>query len=133
MKTQLLLTFTTRKFLDKSINYIMDCYEFSDDRIFILSNKDYKDDLFLTYNVIQKKYPKIPNRTMAVHRKRETNTLYTINAINKVVEEELGYRNSNWEINWKEYKNSLLLTEYTDEYYDLVHIRTKLEDIYTFS
>lgn len=128
MDTQLLLTFTTRKYLDKSINYIMKCYEFLDDRIFILSDKEYEDDLFLTYNIVDKHYDTIPNRTMAIHRKRETNTLYTINAINQIVLEELGYPNSNWIINWKEYRNSLLLTED----FKLVHIHTKLEDIYNF-
>lgn len=128
MDTQLLLTFTTREYLDKTINYIKYCYEFLDNKLFILNDKEYPDDLYISYNVIQKNYKKTPSRTMAIHRKRETNTLYTINAINKVVIKELGYRNKNWEINWKNYRNSLLLTEH----YELVHIYTDLEDIYKF-
>jgi len=129
MNTQLLLTFTNNKYLDKTINYIDKCYELMDDRIFILSDRDDSSNLFLSYNVVDKDYGEVPYRTMAIHRKRETNTLYTINAVNKIVMKELGYRNSSWEINWKNYRNSLLLTEH----WDLVHIHTNLEQIYRFS
>ena len=63
---------------------------------------------------------------MAIHRKKETNTLYTINALNEAIREENdGMLDKKFSLNWSTYQNSLLLTN--DQ--GLNVIRTKLYKI----
>ena len=46
-----------------------------------------------------------------VHRKRETNTLYTINALNRLIQSlNGGMLDKNYMLNWEDYKNGVLLT-----------------------
>ncbi|NBU48419.1 MAG: hypothetical protein EBS34_13470 [Flavobacteriales bacterium] len=46
-----------------------------------------------------------------VHRKRETNTLYTINALNRLIQKlNGGILDKNYQLNWEDYKNGVLLT-----------------------
>ena len=48
---------------------------------------------------------------MRVHRKKKTNTLYTINALNlAVAAQHDGKTGKNLQLDWNQYENSLLLT-----------------------
>lgn len=125
MKTQLLLTFTGYDYIDDVIENIKSVYELSDDRIFVLVNKRNPKEAYLTYNVVKKNYKDIPSRTILVHRKKETNTLYTINAVNQAILDEVGVYDHSYDLNWNQYKNSLLLTDD----YGLRRISTKLDTI----
>ena len=125
MKTQLLLTFTGYDYIDDVIENIKSVYELSDDRIFVLVNKRSPKEAYLTYNVVKKNYVDTPSRTILVHRKKETNTLYTINAVNQAILDEVGVYDHNYDLNWNQYKNSLLLTDD----YGLRKISTKLDTI----
>ena len=125
MNTQLLLTFTDAEFLDDVLNQIQDTYELSDNRIFVLHHTKNINELFLTYNVVKKDYTDIPSRTISIHRKKETNTLYTINAINQTILNEVGVYDHKFELNWNKYENSLLLVNN----YGLRVIPTKLMQI----
>jgi hypothetical protein len=111
MKTQLLLTFTGYDYIDDVIENIKSVYELSDDRIFVLVNKRNPKEAYLTYNVVKKNYVDTPSRTILVHRKKETNTLYTINAVNQAILDEVGVYDHSYDLNWNQYKNSLLLTD----------------------
>ena len=52
----------------------------------------------------------IPN-TISLHRKKQSNTLYTINALNEVIRElNGGVLDKRFPIPWDDYYNSLLLT-----------------------
>jgi hypothetical protein len=52
----------------------------------------------------------MPN-TILLHRKKESNTLYTINALNTLISSlNNGRRDKNFIVNWNEYKNCILLT-----------------------
>lgn len=90
MKTQLLLTFTGYEYIDDVIENIKSVYELSDNRVFVLVNKRNPKEAYLTYNVVKKNYMDTPSRTILVHRKKETNTLYTINAVNQAILDEVG-------------------------------------------
>jgi hypothetical protein len=46
------------------------------------------DEYVCTYNVDQPNINNIPENTILVHRKKETNTLYTINALNELIKLE---------------------------------------------
>lgn len=125
MKTQLLLTFTGYEYIDDVIENIKSVYELSDNRVFVLVNKRNPKEAYLTYNVVKKNYMDTPSRTILVHRKKETNTLYTINAVNQAILDEVGVYDHNYDLNWNQYRNSLLLTDD----YGLRRVSTKLDTI----
>jgi hypothetical protein len=75
--------------------------------------------------VVKKNYKDTPSRTISVHRKKETNTLYTINAVNQAILDEVGVYDHSYDLNWNQYKNSLLLTDD----YGLRRVSTKLDSI----
>jgi hypothetical protein len=56
----------------------------------------------------------LPN-TILLHRKKESNTLYTINALNTLIKSlNNGKLDKNYIVNWNDYKNSILLTNGPD-------------------
>ena len=114
MKTQLLCTFAHRKDLDLISDYITKSYTVAERRIFVFTDADNKSDLYLTYNIERGAFTKTPN-TISIHRKKETNTLYTVNALNTIiVKANNGVLDKTFIINWEMYRNSLLLTSDND-------------------
>ena len=86
MRTQLLCTFTKKKKVDDTIDAILDIYTVVFDKIFILEGDSNEDEYILTYNVeAGERINRLPN-TISLHRKKQTNTLYTINALNNLVQ-----------------------------------------------
>ena len=111
MRTQLLCTFAHRKDLDLIVDYISKSYTISEKRLFVFSNADKDSELYVTYNVEPDDYKKTPN-TIMIHRKKETNTLYTVNALNAIIKKvNNGVLDKSFIINWENYSNSLLLTD----------------------
>jgi hypothetical protein len=66
----------------------------------------------VTYNIDTAFQPETPlENTILIHRKKESNTLYTINALNELVKEENGgVLDTSFVINWQKFKNSIILT-----------------------
>ena len=108
---QLLCTFATSKDFRATAAEIRTFYEVYSDRIFAFLNTQNPKEMYLTYNVLnmKKDAPKFPN-TILIHRKKQTNTLYTLNAMNRLIEEENGRADKSYIINWKLYENSLIIT-----------------------
>lgn len=108
---QLLCTFSTSDDFKKTIEEILNFYEVYNKRVFAFSNTKNPKEVFLTYNVLnmQRDAPKFPN-TILIHRKKQTNTLYTLNAMNRLIEEENGVLDKKYVVNWKLYENSLIIT-----------------------
>jgi hypothetical protein len=53
----------------------------------------------------------IMNGAILLHRKKDTNTLYTINSLNYIIKSENNnVLDTTHQINWSGYKNSLILT-----------------------
>jgi adenosyl cobinamide kinase/adenosyl cobinamide phosphate guanylyltransferase len=49
--------------------------------------------------------------TISLHRKKQSNTLYTINALNEVIRSKNnGVLDKRYNVDWSEYQNTLLLT-----------------------
>jgi len=115
MKTQLLCTFTTKEELQNTLQQIREIYHIVYNYIYILQNKSSLDELFITYNIDTAFQPSTPlENTILIHRKKESNTLYTINALNELVKEENGgVLNSNFVVDWPKFKNSIILTNAT--------------------
>ena len=89
MHTQLLCTFTTKEELQDTLQLIRETYRIVYNYIYVLQNKGNLDELFVTYNIDTQYKPEKPlDNTILVHRKKQSNTLYTINALNELVKEE---------------------------------------------
>ena len=108
---QLLCTFSTPEKYTSDISDIKRIYFLPDKTIFIFENKSNKNEMVLTYNVkLKEPQEKFP-LTISIHRKKETGSLYTINALNCIVKEENGgVIDKNFKIDWNLYKNCLIIT-----------------------
>jgi len=108
---QLLCTFSNSKDFRETADAIKKFYEVYSNRIFAFCNSKNPKELYLTYNVLnmQKDAPKFPN-TILIHRKKQTNTLYTLNAMNRLIEEENGSVDNTYIVEWQLYNNSLIIT-----------------------
>jgi hypothetical protein len=100
-------TFSYKSVL-KSINTL---YSPAPVKFFIFENIKNKKELYITYNVDATiNFNKTPS-TLSIHRKKETDTLYTLNAMNRLIaDENSGVMDKNFKLNWELYKNCLLLT-----------------------
>tara|TARA_B100000927_G_scaffold291627_1_gene294942 strand:- start:5156 stop:5545 length:390 start_codon:yes stop_codon:yes gene_type:complete len=123
MKTQLLCTFCSKRELDDSVELIKLGASIVFDKIYVFENIDQPDSLISTYNVEKTEDFVQNSKTMAIHRKKETNTLYTINALNEAIRKDNnGVLDKKFSLDWAQYRNSLLLTN--DQGLNVV--RTKL-------
>ena len=130
--TQLLASFSTVDNLDDTLRKIIHSYEVAFDLIYILENVDAPSNLVCTYNIVigaEINYP-LPDATISLHRKKNTNTLYTINALNILVAELNGGKmDRRFEVPWENYKNTILVTAFNN----LKKINTKLNKIVNVS
>ena len=113
MKTQLLCTFTTQFNLDQSIIDITKNFKIVFDKIYVLQNEDKPKELICTYNVNQEDdidFNLVKN-TISLHRKKITNTLYTINALNELIKTiNNGVLDTSYQVEWDMYKNMILIS-----------------------
>lgn len=113
--TQLLCTFTTIEGIDATIETIKDSYKLVFNKVYVLENIEDTNQLVLTYNVAKPTDATVtpPPSTISVHRKKQTNTIYTINAINKLIESKNGgVLDKSYKIDWNELQNMVLVTAY---------------------
>jgi len=115
MKTQLLCTFTRQSRLNETIDIIITCNEILYDKIYIFQNQDDLTQLICTYNIeLVDNYEENIENTISLHRKKQSNTLYTINALNEVIRSKNnGVLDKRFNVDWNEYQNTLLLTNET--------------------
>ena len=115
MRTQLLCTFTKRNNFKDTINVIIACNEIVFDKIYVFQNEDDQNQLICTYNVEydEDAIQDVPD-TISLHRKKNSNTLYTINALNDLIRELNGGKlDKSFPIELNNYRNCLLLTNET--------------------
>ena len=115
MKTQLLCTFTSKSRLNDTLDIIITCNDVLYEKVYVFQNEKDLGQLICTYNVEYKyDYEESIIDTISLHRKKQSNTLYTINALNEVIRElNGGVLDKRFPIPWEEYQNSLLLTNDT--------------------
>jgi len=125
MSNKLFCTFSTQEGLDDVLSSIQERYKIIYSKIFVLYSKS-QNEYICTYNVDFGNVSAFLDNTILVHRKKETNTLYTINALNTLIRElNGGVLDTTYRINWSDYKNCVLLTKGPD----LKRINTKLFNI----
>ena len=114
MNNRLFCTFTPLMDLDSLIEFLSGRYDIMYNKMFVLHVK-INDEYVVTYNVDQGNVNDIPENTILVHRKKETNTLYTINALNELIKRlNSGVVDTNFPIDWQHYKNCILLTQHNE-------------------
>ena len=86
MSNKLFCTFSTEEGLEEVLNSIQERYKIIYNKIFVLYSKS-QDEYMCTYNVDFGNVGAFLENTILVHRKKETNTLYTINALNTLIKE----------------------------------------------
>lgn len=122
MSNKLFCTFATEDTLDTVLENIQEKYRIIYNKIFVLYSKS-QDEYICTYNVDFGNVGSFIDNTILVHRKKESNTLYTINALNTLIQElNGGKQDSSYRVNWADYKNCVLLTKGPE----LKRINTKL-------
>ena len=113
MKSQLLCTFTTKQNLDDTIKKITDAYTIIFNKVYVLQNENNVNELICTYNVDTQNgvdYNKVEG-TISLHRKKYSNTLYTINALNECIKNlNNGVMDEKFMVPWENFKNMLLIT-----------------------
>jgi hypothetical protein len=95
------------------VNFIVNNIELTNNFIFLLQNTEDPLKKILTYNAITEQGKSFNPRlyTMRIHRKKQTNTLYTINALNgAVAAQHDGKTGKDLKLDWSQYENCLLLT-----------------------
>lgn len=110
MNNKLYCTFIQDEEVDKVVDRILEEHDILFNKIFVLVALD-DNKTMLTYNIDGPVYNlQLPN-TILVHRKKQTNTLYTINALNEVIRYlNDGVLDTSYQVDWTRFRNSLLLT-----------------------
>ena len=113
MNNRLYCTFTTVDAYEEVANTIQTSYVILFNKLFVLESLD-GEKVMLTYNVDMNNSARdsMVNNTILVHRKKQTNTLYTINALNELIKSlNNGYLDKTYAINWENYRNCILLIQ----------------------
>ena len=125
MTNKLFCTFTSEEELETLIENISQSYTIMYNKMFVLFVKS-TNEYVLTYNVDQGNINLIPENTILVHRKKETNSLYTINALNELIKRlNGGVVDVSYKVNWQHYRNCILLTQHNE----LKYLHTKVYKI----
>tara|TARA_B100001094_G_C18191978_1_gene807908 strand:+ start:5528 stop:5920 length:393 start_codon:yes stop_codon:yes gene_type:complete len=113
MNNRLYCTFTTSSDVEQLVDKIQMSYVILFNKIFVLESLD-GEKIMLTYNVDlgNSLNEFMVDNTILVHRKKQTNTLYTINALNDLIKSlNNGVLDKTYPINWNDYKNCILLIQ----------------------
>ena len=122
MSNKLFCTFTTEDTLEPTLEVIKEKYSIMYNKIFVLYSKS-QDEYICTYNVDFGNIGTFIDNTILVHRKKDSNTLYTINALNTLIKElNGGELDTSYRVNWSDYRNCVLLTKGPE----LKRVNTKL-------
>ena len=125
MSNKLFCTFTTEENIDNLVETIKGKYDIMYNKIFVLHAKS-NDEYVCTYNVDFGNVANFLDNTILVHRKKESNTLYTINALNTLIKELNGGKpDPSYRVDWNDYRNCILLTRGNE----LKRINTRLHKI----
>ena len=113
MNNRLYCTFTTLDDYEQVANTIQSSYVILFDKLFVLESLD-KEKIMITYNVDMNNSAinSMVDNTILVHRKKQTNTLYTINALNELIKSlNNGVIDKSFAVNWNDYRNCILLIQ----------------------
>lgn len=102
--SKLLCTFSYPNELEATLELINNYYTVLRGKVYVLSLAD-DDQLALTYNVEVGNIKSKLSNTIALHRDKENDVLYTIDAV-----EQLNKNANGSQVDWRDYKSSIILT-----------------------
>ena len=128
LKNKLFCTFSAKDRLEDTLDMIRDEYTIMYGKIFVLESEN-SDEYLCTYNIeVDESSTRILPNTILLHRKKESNTLYTINSLNLLIKSlNEGILDTSYRVNWPDYRNTVLLTQGDD----LKKLSTKIHKIVT--
>ena len=128
LKNKLFCTFSPKNKLEEVLDTIKSEYVIMYGKIFVLESED-SDEFLCTYNIeVQSTNTRVLPNTILLHRKKETNTLYTINSLNLLIKSlNEGILDTSFRVEWQNYRNTVLLTQGDD----LRRLSTKIHKIVT--
>jgi hypothetical protein len=126
LKNKLFCTFSPKDKLEEVLDTIKSEYVIMYGKIFVLESED-SDEFLCTYNIeVQSTNTRVLPNTILLHRKKETNTLYTINSLNLLIKSlNEGILDMTFRVEWQNYRNTVLLTQGDD----LRKLSTKIHKI----
>ena len=111
--TLLLATFCKARNVRSTIDLITDSFEVVGNKIFVLQDESDRYKKILTYNIVKDEvvFSDVIKNTISLHRKKEVNSLYTLNALNEGVKlQNNGVLDPKFSVEWEEFRNTLLVT-----------------------
>jgi len=125
VNNKLFCTFVNEENIDSMVDDISRSYDIMYNKMFVLFIKS-TGEYVITYNVEQGNVDGIPSNTILVHRKKDTNTLYTINALNTLIKSlNGGVVDPKFRVDWQHYRNCILLTQGNE----IKQLNTKVHNI----
>ena len=126
LKNKLFCTFSPKDKLEEVLDTIKSEYVIMYGKIFVLESEE-SDEFLCTYNIeVQSTNTRVLPNTILLHRKKETNTLYTINSLNLLIKSLTeGILDTSFRVEWQNYRNTVLLTQGDD----LRKLSTKIHKI----
>ncbi len=123
---KLFCTFAPKEQLESILETVTSHYTIMYGKVFVLEPSE-GEEYLCTYNIDPHNSNTyvLPN-TILLHRKKETNTLYTINGLNALIRQvNNGTVDPSYKVNWPDYKNTVLLTQGQD----LRKLETKIHKV----
>jgi hypothetical protein len=107
--SKLLCTFVSKEELEQRIEEIYKNYSVLNGKVYVISIVG-SEELLATYN-IQSPVNLLLASTFVANRKKEYNTVYTLNALNEEIKaENNGVLDKTFQLDWSKYRNMVLLT-----------------------
>jgi len=117
----LLMSFSSEDEYRTHLQVIREIYR-PDSSLFVIQNRDNDNEIFITFNTEYNfKTPGI----IKIHKKRETNTLFSVDSLNELSMRANGKINKGFIPDWEQYRNCLLLMRDGE----LAIIPTKIKEI----
>jgi hypothetical protein len=115
--------------VDATIAAITSTFKLPNNKIFLIRPITNSSELILSYNVLLDGYKQFLHGSILVHRKKETNTIYTINALNELIQTiNNGVLDKSYKIDWELYTDTILLKKPDG----LKNIKIELVKMYSF-
>ena len=111
----LLAVFVLRISKNKVLELIKCNYKVKNNLVFVIEDLNNPDVYILTFNGIKLEktmdVPEVRN-VISIHRKKEGNTLYTLNALNEIIKERTGDIDHTYQIDWdnEKFKDKFIIT-----------------------
>lgn len=110
MKTQLVCTFVKKYEIDEKLDDIRSEFTVLSGKVFLLKSTELINELILSYNILLDSHKDFLPGSILVHRKKETNTIYTINALNELIMNlNNGVLDKSYRIDWEIYRDKMLI------------------------